>query len=62
MVARKADFYSPAGSRPIVQGIPWSTASVQSRGLIFMVTNSATIQLDSIVLCGPGLADLAPRR
>lgn len=62
IVVRKADIVAPSGSRPAIQGVPWSTASVQTRSIIFMATDAASIQLDEIFLHGPRLSDLAPHR
>jgi len=61
MVVRRGEIQAPTGSRPALQGIPWATASKQVRNFAITVTDTTAIQLDSIVLHGPHLSDLAPR-
>lgn len=61
IVLRKDEISAPSGSRSAQQGIRWTTASKQVRSFGFVVNDTATVQLDSIVFHGPRLTDLAPR-
>jgi hypothetical protein len=62
VVLRKDEISAPAGSRSAQQGISWATASKQVRSFGFIVSDTVSLQLDSIVFHGPHLSDLAPRR
>ncbi len=61
MVIRKDEISAPSGSRSAQQGIGWATASKQVRSFGFVVNDTASVQLDSIVFHGPSLSDLSPR-
>lgn len=61
VVLRKGEISAPTGSRSALQGISWATASKQVRSFGFIVNDTASLQLDSIVFHGPHLSDLAPR-
>ena len=61
IVLRKDEISAPAGSRSAQQGISWATASRQVRSFGFIVNDTASVQLDSIVFHGPHLSDLSPR-
>lgn len=62
LVVRRQDIRAPENSRPWQQGIGWDSASRRVRNLAFMAKDTATIQIDDIVLHGPSLPDLLPRR
>lgn len=61
IVLHKDEISAPAGSRSAQQGISWATASKQVRSFGFVVNDTASVKLDSIVFHGPHLSDLAPR-
>lgn len=60
MVVRKSDFLAPVGSRPDLEGIPWSVDSRRCNAMLFFFKGSATLQVDDIVWHGPGLSELVP--
>lgn len=60
IVVRKSEIVAPAGTRPALQGIPWSQDARRCSNLLFFFTGSADLQIDDIVLHGPGLSDLVP--
>lgn len=62
VTVRASDILAAAGSRADQQGIAWSTASREIRNVGFSVQDTATIQIDDIVLHGPAIADLVGDR
>ena len=61
-VVRASDLKAPEGSRAAVDGSTWGIASKRVRRLVFTASDSATLRLDDLVLHGPGLSDLFPKR
>lgn len=61
MVIRRDQILAPAGSRAQNAGIPWSLASTRCRRLAFLASDTASLQLDDMVLHGPSLRELFPR-
>lgn len=62
VIVRKSQISAPTFSRPYQQGMSWTSACTRVRNIAFVAQDTATVQIDDIVLHGPELSDLMPKR